>query len=76
MVQAEVSWSAAAKYHGDNLCTIGSEYRPLGEYQVMRNGFDNQNGEITIKPNGVVGYESNNGSADYGRVSFCYIAAS
>lgn len=52
--------------------TLPVGYRPLKDCS-FRNAFDNQLGEITITPSGVVKYESNEGSSDYVRGSITFL---
>lgn len=74
----EVTVDFAAKtipQAGVTIGTLPASYRPsIAVY--CRNGFDNQNGQISISPSGIVQLSSSNGSFTYGHFSLCYPASS
>lgn len=60
---------------GVTLGTLPASYRPsVAVY--CRNGFDNQNGQMSISSGGVVQLSSSNGSFTYGHFSISYPASS
>lgn len=60
---------------GVTIGTLPASYRP-SMAMYCRNGFDNQNGQMSISPGGVVLLSSSNGSFTYGHFSLCYPASS
>ncbi len=74
----EVTVDFAAKtipQAGVTIGTLPTLYRPsITVY--CRNGFDNQNGQMSISPGGVVQLSSSSGSFTYGHFSISYPASS
>ena len=60
---------------GVKLGTLPVSFRPSVAVYA-RNSFDNQNGQMSISPDGVVQLSSSSGSFTYGHFSLCYPASS
>lgn len=66
-----VSWYDTRTSDGTIIITLPENVRPTLTLQI-RNGFDNQNGEIVVYDSGEIIYQSNIGDAYYCAIDVCY----